>query len=58
VEQFGFFPYRARAAVLERPLPCRPCSSKGSPHCPLGHHHCMEEIVPDEVLSCLTSLGL
>jgi heptosyltransferase-2 len=49
VEQFGFFPYRARAAVLQRDLPCRPCSSKGGPKCPLGHHRCLEEIAPDEV---------
>jgi heptosyltransferase II len=58
VEQFGFFPYRAEAAVLEKPLPCRPCSSKGSPHCPLGHHRCLEEIMPEDVLARLTSFGL
>ena len=58
VEAFGFFPYKAEAAVLEKPLPCRPCSSKGSPHCPLGHHRCMEEIMPEDVLSRLTSFGL
>lgn len=53
VEQFGFFPYRADAVVLERDLPCRPCSSKGGPRCPLGHHRCLEEIMPDEVLQKL-----
>jgi heptosyltransferase-2 len=58
VEQFGFFPYRAKAAVVERTLPCRPCSSKGSPHCPLDHHRCLEEIMPEEVLSRLASFGL
>jgi heptosyltransferase-2 len=58
VEQFGFFPYRAESAVLELPLPCRPCSSKGTSQCPLGHHRCMEEIVPEDVLSRLTSFGL
>jgi heptosyltransferase-2 len=51
VRQFGFFPYRARAVVLERDLPCRPCSSKGSPRCPLGHHRCLEDIVPEDVLT-------
>lgn len=50
VEAFGFFPYRARAEVLQRELPCRPCSSKGSPRCPLGHHRCMEEIDPAIVM--------
>lgn len=51
VEQFGFFPYRARAEVLERDLPCRPCSSKGGPRCPLGHHRCLTEILPEDVLT-------
>lgn len=53
VEAFGFFPYRATAAVLQRELACRPCSSKGSPRCPLGHHRCLEEIVPDQVMDQL-----
>ena len=50
VEQFGFFPYRARAVVLERALECRPCSSKGGPRCPQTHHRCLEEIMPEMVL--------
>ena len=49
VRQFGFFPYRARALVLERELPCRPCSYHGGPACPLGHHRCLRDISPDEV---------
>jgi heptosyltransferase-2 len=53
VEHFGFFPYRARAVVLERQLPCRPCSTKGGPRCPLGHHRCLEDIGPTEVLGRL-----
>jgi heptosyltransferase-2 len=50
VEAFGFFPYRATASVVQREMPCRPCSSKGSPRCPLGHHRCLTEIHPDQVL--------
>ncbi|MBK6781335.1 MAG: lipopolysaccharide heptosyltransferase II [Gemmatimonadetes bacterium] len=57
VEQFGFFPYRGRATVLERPMPCRPCSSKGGPRCPLTHHQCMEEMMPDLVLGRALELG-
>jgi heptosyltransferase-2 len=49
VQAFGFAPYRARATVLERDLPCRPCSAQGGPVCPLGHHRCLREITPDEV---------
>ena len=50
VQQFGFFPYRAPAVVLERELACRPCSGKGGGRCPLDHHRCLEEILPEEVL--------
>jgi len=57
VEQFGFFPYRARAVVLERDLPCRPCSSKGGRACPLGHHRCLTEIAPDQVLPRVLELA-
>jgi heptosyltransferase-2 len=49
VRQFGFFPYRARGTVLDLPLPCRPCSSKGNARCPDGHHRCLEDIAPDDV---------
>jgi heptosyltransferase-2 len=49
VRQFGFFPYRARGAVLELELPCRPCSSKGGPRCPDGHHRCLEDLAPADV---------
>lgn len=49
VRAFGFVPYGVPAQVLERPLPCRPCSPYGSDHCPLGHHRCMIEIEPDAV---------
>lgn len=49
VRQFGFFPYGARATVLERALDCRPCSATGSNRCPLGHHRCLDDIGPDDV---------
>ncbi len=51
VPEFGFFPYQAPARVLERALSCRPCSAHGSERCPLGHHHCMQEITPEMVLA-------
>jgi lipopolysaccharide heptosyltransferase II len=49
VRPFGFFPYTSRAEVIELGLGCRPCSSKGGPHCPLGHHRCMLDIEPNTV---------
>lgn len=51
VEAFGFFPYRARARVLQLDLPCRPCSSKGTGNCPLEHHRCMRDLTPEMALA-------
>lgn len=56
VEEFGFFPYQARSTVLQRNLSCRPCSTHGGPVCPLGHHRCMTEILPEEVAAAVASL--
>jgi heptosyltransferase-2 len=53
VRAFGFTPYRAAATIVERDLPCRPCSAQGGPACPLGHHRCLRDIVPDDVLAAL-----
>ncbi|MCB1670445.1 MAG: lipopolysaccharide heptosyltransferase II [Gammaproteobacteria bacterium] len=39
--------------VLQRDLPCVPCHKKT---CPLGHHACMQEILPDSVLAAARSL--
>src|SRR5438874_6782673 len=43
VGRFGFFPYAAGPAVLERALDCRPCSATGTAACPLGHHRCLAD---------------
>jgi lipopolysaccharide heptosyltransferase II len=56
VEQFGFFPYRARSTVLQRDLDCRPCSAMGGPRCPMGHHHCLTTIEADEVAAAVEHL--
>jgi heptosyltransferase-2 len=53
VRAFGFFPYTNRAEVLELALSCRPCTSKGGPRCPLGHHRCLVEIQPESVHEAL-----
>lgn len=56
VGQFGFLPYRARSVVLERALDCRPCSATGTAVCPLGHHRCLEDITPAEVVAAVHAL--
>jgi heptosyltransferase-2 len=56
VDQFGFFPYRARAVVLQRELDCRPCSATGTAKCPLGHHRCLGDIAPADVAAAVERL--
>lgn len=46
----GFYPYSSRAVVVEKDLPCRPCSSHGGRRCPLGTEDCMRLIRADDVL--------
>lgn len=53
VEEFGFFPWRAAARVLQQDLACRPCSAHGSARCPLGHLDCLRLTTPDQVLAAL-----
>ena len=51
VQEFGFYPFQARSEVVSEPLPCRPCSTKGSRRCPRGHHACMQDISSARVLA-------
>jgi lipopolysaccharide heptosyltransferase II len=53
VRPFGFFPYSVRSTVVELALSCRPCTSKGGPRCPLGHHRCMVDLGPESVYGAL-----
>ncbi|HEX6434635.1 MAG TPA: lipopolysaccharide heptosyltransferase II [Gemmatimonadales bacterium] len=53
VRPFGFFPYTSRAQVVELALACRPCSSKGSSRCPLGHHRCLGDMGPELVFEAV-----
>jgi heptosyltransferase-2 len=53
----GMAPWGPRARVVERAdLGCRPCSSHGPRHCPLGHFRCMRGIDSDTVLAALGTL--
>jgi len=57
VEEFGFFPYRARSVVVQNEkLYCRPCSHVGRKNCPEGHFKCMLELTPQLVLEQLHQL--
>ncbi len=52
----GFYPYSSEAIVLEKNLPCRPCSSHGGRRCPLGTEDCMRLIEADRVLQAVERL--
>jgi len=56
VEAFGFYPFRAHTEVINRDLPCRPCSAMGTERCPLGHFRCMLEIPATDVLHAVERL--
>jgi len=47
----------AHARLLTQPLPCRPCNRAGKKRCPEGHHRCMRDTTPAQVLAALDALG-
>jgi heptosyltransferase II len=51
--ELGFYPYSAKAIVVEKHLPCRPCSSHGSRRCPLGTEDCIRLIKAEEVFQAV-----
>ena len=56
VQEFGFYPFQARAEVVSESLSCRPCSTKGSRCCPRGHHACMQDISSARVLAAARAM--
>ena len=52
--EWGYFPVRPGSVVLERPLPCRPCTRTGQGNC--GHlwrKACLEAITPETALQAV-----
>ena len=54
VQRIGYYPYREKDVVFETNLDCRPCSSHGPQKCPLKHHNCMRQILPQDTLNRIT----
>jgi heptosyltransferase-2 len=52
----GFYPHTAKAAVVEKDLPCRPCGSHGGRRCPLGTEDCIRLIRAEDVLRAVEGL--
>jgi lipopolysaccharide heptosyltransferase II len=42
--------------LVQSALPCRPCNRLGRLRCPLGHHLCMRDTTPGQVLAALEPL--
>ena len=53
VPEFGFARQGPRDAAVENPLRCRPCGVHGKSRCPLGHHDCLERLLPGRVLEAI-----
>jgi heptosyltransferase-2 len=47
--EFGFYPCAPQQIVLEKELPCRPCTHLGFRQCPDKHFKCMRDISVEEV---------
>ncbi|HZW89216.1 MAG TPA: glycosyltransferase family 9 protein, partial [Myxococcaceae bacterium] len=45
------------ARLVTQPLPCRPCNRAGKLRCPEGHHRCMRDTTPEQVLAALDALA-
>jgi heptosyltransferase-2 len=57
--ELGYFPVRPGSLVLERPLPCRPCTRTGAGHCTHPWRKaCLAAITPhDAIAAVLEKLG-
>ncbi|CUS78141.1 heptosyltransferase-2 [Candidatus Kryptonium thompsonii] len=56
VKEFGFFPYGTQSIVVEKNIPCRPCSHIGREKCPKGHFKCMRDIEVEDVFNACVEL--
>ena len=54
--KLGFKPLNDNAIILERNLPCQPCTLHGKEKCPLTHFRCMKEITAEEVVKNLKNI--
>ncbi|MCP4545988.1 MAG: glycosyltransferase family 9 protein [bacterium] len=56
VPAFGFPPFGEHNRILERTLPCRPCSLHGKNPCRLEHRACLDAISVDDVIDALVAM--
>ncbi len=56
VKEFGFFPLRENAIVLQKDISCRPCTHIGRKYCPKKHFRCLNEICLDDFIASYKKL--
>ncbi len=54
VPEFGFSPLGERDRVIEKQLPCRPCSLHGSEQCSQNGFKCMRDVTAEEVIEAVS----
>jgi len=54
--ELGFFPFPEKSIVVEKEMPCRPCTHKGLDNCPRKHFNCMRMITTDDVVKAVEQL--
>jgi ADP-heptose:LPS heptosyltransferase len=56
VKDFGFIPYRVKSVIVEKEIPCRPCTHIGRDKCPQKHFDCMNKITVNDVMNAVEDL--
>jgi heptosyltransferase-2 len=57
INRWGPGPFASnRHRALSLDLPCQPCTNHGGTLCPLDHHACMKDLLPEEVANQTRSL--
>lgn len=56
VREFGFLPYHSKYKIIEKQVPCRPCTHFGKSKCPKGHLNCLNSISPEEINAAVTEI--
>lgn len=53
---FGFGPWKNNAVVVEKKLPCKPCSRHGQRECPNNTYACMRDIPFEQVTTAIETV--
>jgi len=54
--KLGFAPINTNAVIIQKDLPCRPCSLHGREKCPKTHFKCIMDIKPEEIFEKIVDI--